>query len=419
MLSKKSILILLLTGLLASCYTPRPQAPGSGTYINLANLYNPKATTIFPEFTIYNKNDSTTVVYNYIYLPNLLFHPAGQYSEAKVLFNYKLTPSLTNRRILDTLTKIIIIKYNQYQKNLVFPVSLPIPADSAYMVNIYVKDLYRHKSNLKFLWNDPGNPFSANNYLVQNAATFKPIFSRVIDSSHFYIIQHNSGAKRLYAYHYPPDTLLPKPPFYVGSRTRRLYADTIIGFDALTPTKFTKPGIYLITHDSLTQKGKTLVMFYDDYPRITHASHMIGPLAYLTTSIEYRQLATAYSPKLAVDSFWLSVSPTPQQAKNLISIFYNRVFLANYYFTSHKQGWMTDRGMIYIVFGPPPIVYKFDNKEVWIYYFAQQHKYISFIFKRIITRFSNDDYLLVPKAEYRQFWQYAIKQWRSGIVPGL
>ena len=405
--------------MLFSCYTPKPQAPGLSTYINLANLYRPQVTTIFPEFVVYNKNDSTSVIYNYLYLPNLTFRPIGQTKQAKVMFNYKLTPSLANRKILDTLTKFLTIKYNLHQHSLVFPVQIPIPHDSTYLINIYVKDLYRLKANLKFIWNDPANPYSANNFLVQYASSFRPIFTQVIDSNHSYVIQHNSGAKRLYAYHYPPDTLLPKPPFYLGARTHRLYADTMIGFDARTPVRFTKTGIYLITYDSLVQQGKTLVMFYDEYPQIKRASQMLGPLAYITNSIEYRQILSAYSPKMAVDSFWLSITETPQQAKDLIRIYYNRVFLANYYFTSHKQGWMTDRGMIYIVFGPPPIVYKFDDKEVWVYYYAQKRTYVTFKFKRIKTRFSNDDYVLIPSGTYRNFWQFAVKQWRSGTVPSI
>ncbi len=419
MLSKKSILFISLLLIFAACYTPKPQAPGIGTYINLANLYRPQATTIFPEFVVYNKNDSVSTVYNYIYLPNLMFHPSGQYSQAKVLFSYRLTPSLTNREILDTITKTIVIKYNQRQKNLVFPVDIPIPRDSSYLITIYVKDLYRKRSNLKFISNDPGNPFCANDFLVSDAQTFKPIFTHVISSQDFYLIRHNSGAKRLFAYHYPQDTLLPKPPFYIGSRGHRIYADTIIDFNAMQPVRFTTKGIYIITQDSLQQHGKTLVVFSSDFPQVKRASEMIGPLAYLTNSYEFQQIRSAYSPKLAVDSFWLSITETPQQAKDLIRVYYNRVFLANYYFTTHKQGWMTDRGMIYIVFGAPPIVYKFDNQEVWVYYFAQKHTYITFKFKRIKTRFFNEDYVLSPSASYREFWQFAVGQWRSGIVPSL
>jgi len=42
--------------------------------------------------------------------------------------------------------------------------------------------------------------------------------------------------------------------------------------------------------------------------------------------------------------------------------------MANYFFTSYKPGWMTDRGMIYIVLGPPVILHKGDDFEEWIYY---------------------------------------------------
>jgi len=421
-MSKKNILsfyIIIFLLFFSSCFTSKPLPPGYGTYINFANLYRPQATTIFPEFVIYNKNDSTSIVFNYIYLPNLLFRPQENSSIAKVFLNYKLTPSLNNRKTIDTLSKTLTIKYYQKQKELIFPVSLPIPEDSLYLINIYVKDLFRKKSNLKFIWNDPANPYSANDFLVKDANTFSPIFTHIIDSTKQYLIVHNSGNSQLFAYHYPADTLLPKPPFYLGSRTRKIFADTILKISTLTPFKFSMPGIYLLTYDSLVQQGKTLVMFYPDFPRITRASQMIKPLAYLTNSIEFKLIITAYSQKLAVDSFWLSISQTPEQAKNLLQIYYNRVLLANYYFTTHKQGWMSDRGMIYIIFGPPPIVYKFDDREEWIYYFSQKKQYINFKFKQIKTLFFIEDYVLIPSASYREFWQYAVKQWREGIVPNF
>ena len=40
-----------------------------------------------------------------------------------------------------------------------------------------------------------------------------------------------------------------------------------------------------------------------------------------------------------------------QKAKSLIAIYYNRIQNANLHFTTFKEGWKTDRGMIYVVFG--------------------------------------------------------------------
>ncbi len=416
-LKKSLILFFIVSILLQACFTPREQSPINQQYINLANLYNPKATTIFPEFTVYNKNDSITVVYNYFYLPQLRFLMAKGGEQAKILLNYKLTPSLTNRKVIDTITKILTIRYNKNRRELIFPVQLRPNHDTGFLLNIYVKDLYRKKSNLKFIYNDKSSRNSPNNFLVKDARSFRPVFGNVVYPGHQYIIQHNSGQDSLFIYHYPLDTTLPKPPFYLGGRTRKIYADTIMKIPSLQAVEFSTPGIYLITADSLVQRGKTLVLFNPYYPQIDRASQMIPPLAYLTTTEEYARLLHSYSPKLTVDSFWISVTENPQQSKELIKAYYHRVFLANYYFTTHKQGWQTDRGMIYIIFGPPPVVYKFEDKEQWIYYFAEKGKYISFVFRKNKSRFSDQDYILVPSAQYREFWQYAVKQWRSGNIP--
>ena len=60
-----------------------------------------------------------------------------------------------------------------------------------------------------------------------------------------------------------------------------------------------------------------------------------------------------------------------EQAKELIRIYYNRVFFSNYYFTSDREGWKTDSGMIFIVYGPPNTFYKSEDEEKWGYFMKQ------------------------------------------------
>ena len=72
-----------------------------------------------------------------------------------------------------------------------------------------------------------------------------------------------------------------------------------------------------------------------------------------------------------------------QRARELIRIYYNRVFFSNYYFTSSKEGWKTDRGMIYVVYGQPHALYKSTNQEKWIYYNKSKSYTITFIFNKI------------------------------------
>ena len=55
-----------------------------------------------------------------------------------------------------------------------------------------------------------------------------------------------------------------------------------------------------------------------------------------------------------VGAFWLRRDPTPGTARNEFKEeHYRRIAYANFHFAQEVPGWKTDRGRIYIVYGPP------------------------------------------------------------------
>jgi GWxTD domain-containing protein len=73
--------------------------------------------------------------------------------------------------------------------------------------------------------------------------------------------------------------------------------------------------------------------------------------------------------------FWKRRDPNPNTPRNeKMELFYARVDYANRHFSHYREGWRTDMGMIYIIFGPPSDVsrhpFEVDTKpyEVWRYY---------------------------------------------------
>ena len=94
---------------------------------------------------------------------------------------------------------------------------------------------------------------------------------------------------------------------------------------------------------------------------------MIEPLAYLASADEISVIRSAPKPKAALDEFWIKCGGNVEKARELIRIYYTRVLYSNYYFTSYKEGWRTERGMIYIIYGPPDKVYKTTEGESWGY----------------------------------------------------
>jgi GWxTD domain-containing protein len=80
---------------------------------------------------------------------------------------------------------------------------------------------------------------------------------------------------------------------------------------------------------------------------------------YIITDVErnaFRQLATDDERAQFIEQFWLRRDPTPGTIENEYKDeHYRRVGYANGRFTSQSgvPGWRTDRGRIYIRFGPP------------------------------------------------------------------
>jgi GWxTD domain-containing protein len=68
----------------------------------------------------------------------------------------------------------------------------------------------------------------------------------------------------------------------------------------------------------------------------------------------FKQLSNDEERDQFIENFWLRRDPTPDTPENEYKEeHYRRIAYANEHFPAGKPGWMTDRGRIYIVFGPP------------------------------------------------------------------
>jgi GWxTD domain-containing protein len=80
-------------------------------------------------------------------------------------------------------------------------------------------------------------------------------------------------------------------------------------------------------------------------------------VAYIISEEErqaFKRLATGEEKDQFIESFWLRRDPTPDSAENEFQEeHYRRIAYANERFASGIPGWKSDRGRIYITFGPP------------------------------------------------------------------
>lgn len=82
-----------------------------------------------------------------------------------------------------------------------------------------------------------------------------------------------------------------------------------------------------------------------------------GEVRYLITEDErqvYERLATQDERERFIEEFWHRRDPNPQTPENEFrEEYYRRVAYANQNFGAGMAGWLTDRGRIYVLYGPP------------------------------------------------------------------
>ncbi len=156
------------------------------------------------------------------------------------------------------------------------------------------------------------------------------------------------------------------------------------------------------------------------FPQITTLDQMIQALIYIAYEREVKLILEAETPdekKRRFDAFWGSLVENREVAANLIKLYYSRIEEANLLFTSHKEGWKTDRGMVYIMMGAPLYVENTVETETWRYSYGDYNPLNTFVFERNQLYDSNEtfeSYLLQRHPYYEQVWLRALERWRKG-----
>lgn len=175
-------------------------------------------------------------------------------------------------------------------------------------------------------------------------------------------------------------------------------------------TSLTQKGLYLTQQDTASVQGVAFRV-EDDYPKLGKLESLAEPLIYICTKQEYDKVIAAGSDKKKFDQIVLSITGNTERARIFMRNYFKRVELANLYFSSYKEGWKTDRGMMYIIYGIPDEVYLFDDREVWEY----KNSYIKqrFQFIKSSTLFDPENYVLIREKKFSNDWYNMIDLWRK------
>ncbi len=169
-------------------------------------------------------------------------------------------------------------------------------------------------------------------------------------------------------------------------------------------------------------RGRDFSVKGENFPRIGSPRELAEPLVYLMREREHEKLMSIEDPeklKEAIDRFWLENVGSVNRAKQVISLYYERVEEANMQFTGFKEGWKTDRGMIYILFGPPTHINRGLRAQQWIGSDVSRDPRYNFLFMQTRIRsnhFPFDNYILQRHQGYHAYQYQQIQLWLSGRI---
>jgi GWxTD domain-containing protein len=172
-------------------------------------------------------------------------------------------------------------------------------------------------------------------------------------------------------------------------------------------------GLYYFHLDE-SQLGKSIIVTDKQYPKISSVDLLIESLRYLATEEEYMKMKSSFNKKEMFEKFWLNNTKSEAKAKRAIKEYYKRVLETNQLFTTYKEGWKTDMGMIYILYGPPTNVFIKNEGIMWIYSKTFELPSVAFFFKHMNTAFTDQHFVLERKLEFQNLWFRTVDLWRSG-----
>ncbi len=200
--------------------------------------------------------------------------------------------------------------------------------------------------------------------------------------------------------------------------------------DVVAPVPALGPGVYRARirlagpgGAVLAESQRVFVVRRRDYPQVTRLGDVVGPLVYLAQPGEYAGLAEAgpgQAQRRAVDRFWGESLDDRRLAAATVRAYFERVEEANRLFATYKDGWKTDRGMLFVLLGPPRYVEATAAGERWSYALGGAAPAV-FEFERTAGRTGDRSpfsvLTLQRSRSYGDLVRQVQRQWRSGVVP--
>jgi len=426
--------ILLIAGMsfliLVSCSTSQKVAVDTK---DLSYLYNPIKSSVKPTFSVFNETDETSILSVKLFATDLFFSEANPRGIpiAQILITIKLFDITSGRILADTAYLDMDIVKEESRREYVYKLPLKVEPGSVYMAEIKLLDKLRTEVIQSFI---PFNTISIENrynFIARGHLMKNELFNPVVRMNQYVNLTYPSNPiDSLFISYYKPLKEVPYPPsMLLPEKTIDYKPDTVIALQYVDtlPLMFPQEGVYFCSVNRDSGEGFTFFNFGEAFPSMTTPETMIEPLAYIASEEEMSAMRSSARLKVALDEFWIKCGGNIDKSRELIRIYYTRILYSNLYFTSFKEGWRTERGMIYTIYGPPDKVYKNSEGERWGYRkpflksswggrIHLKEDYLFFNFRIRQSKYSENDYYLSRSETLVTFWDRAVASWRNGLV---
>jgi GWxTD domain-containing protein len=379
---------------------------------------------IKPEFKLFHHSKDSSTLWVKFETANLLYVKEEDAYKANVTIEIDPIPAIENPEIKLSKKKVAVpsIDIDDKGETALAKTDIYLPYPNTYSLEITLRDESNGKRVNKLITTEKTAPNSRENFFATALSTPYPLFSdRALRGEPYHIYHELEQVDKLLVTYYNRTFPLPPPPFayyepkpfdYSPDDSFELSIDD--GAFSFIPKK---EGFYHFRVDESDKEGFTLFVSSDeDFPDIKTIQTMVDPFRYLVSGKEYKKLLEAPALKPSLESFWIDWSGDKTRARKSIKTYYQRVETANKFFSSHVEGWKSDRGLIYIIYGEPNKIYKNSKLETWIYGEEQNPLSLTFRFVKVINPFTTNDYRLNREDYYKPSWYRSIEAWRTGRI---
>ena len=386
-------------------------------------LYKKENNELNAKYVVYHINDSISRLFYKISNEALIYKRTDTstyfFSDVKLIVKVSLEDNLD--KTTDTSSVVIIDRQSEVVvRDLVGSLFFKARPGFNYYIDVQVYDNNKKTLYTTNIFVDKTSKETRQNFLVTNVLDEVLFTSSYKPNDVVYLRSERNSGKLFSVDYFKAKFKLALPPFSTEQMARFSYKpdSTFSAYSSNDKIELTLPsnGFFHLKTNEQTKEGVTFFVYESVFPKIKNSEQMILATRYIMAKKEFDNCMYADDKKAAIDKFWLDIGGSNERAKELIRKYYGRVQEANKLFTSYQEGWKTDRGMIYIVFGAPNKVSKRKNGELWTYGETGNPNSTVFSFIKVINPFTDNDYYLERHELLKAPWYQAVDLWRQGRI---